>query len=58
MMRGHGMKVIRLTAVDHADVVETELERRLKKIYCDKSAEIIVPIYELVWEGLNPEVGH
>ena len=42
-MRVHGMKVIRLTAGDLTDVLKRSCEIRLKKIYCEKSAEIIVP---------------
>ena len=42
MMRVHGMKVIRLTTGDLTDVWKQICEIRLKKIYCEKSAEIIV----------------
>ena len=28
-------------------------DTRSKKVCCEKSAEVIVPIYELVWEGPN-----
>jgi len=43
MMRVHRMKVIRLTTGDLTDVWKRICEIRLKKIYCEKSAEIIVP---------------
>jgi len=34
--------------------VETKYETRLKMIYCEKSAEIVVPDdYDKIWEGLN-----
>ena len=42
MMRVYGMKVIRLTAGGLTDVLKRKYEMRLEKIYCEKSAEIIV----------------
>ena len=42
MMRVHGMKVICLTAGDLTAGAETKYEARLKKIYCEKSAEAIL----------------
>lgn len=42
MMRVHGMKVICLTTGDLTDVQKLKYEARLKKIYCEKSAEAIV----------------
>lgn len=42
MMRVHGMKVIRLTTGDLTDVQKLKYEARLKKIYCEKSAEAIL----------------
>jgi hypothetical protein len=45
-MRVHGMKVICLTTGDLTDVLKhlryLSEEARLKKIYCEKSAEAIV----------------
>ena len=53
-MRVHGMKVIRLTTGDLTDVWKQICEMRLKKIYCEKSAEIIVPDdYDKIREGSN-----
>lgn len=42
MMRVHGMKVICLTTGDLTNVLKRQYEVRLKKIYCEKSAEAIV----------------
>ena len=42
MMRVYGMKVIRFTAGDLTDVLKRKYEMRLKKIYCEKSADAIV----------------
>jgi len=54
MMRVHGMKVICLTTGDLTDVWKRSCEIRLKKIYCEKSAEIIVPDdYDKIREGSN-----
>ena len=54
MMRVHGMKVIRLTVGGLTDVLKRKYETRLKMIYCEKSAEIIVPDdYDKVREGWN-----
>ena len=54
MMRVHGMKVIRLTVGGLTDVLKRKYETRLKMIYCEKSAEIIVPDeYDKIREGLN-----
>jgi hypothetical protein len=41
-MRVHGMKVICLTTGDPTDVRKPTYEARLKKIYCEKSAEAIL----------------
>ena len=55
MMRVDGMKVICLTTVPHVRDhrrAETKYEARLKKIYCEKSAEVIVS-QTTQGEGLN-----
>ena len=45
MMQIHGKKVINLTTGDLTDVMSREGLLRLKKISCEKSAEVIVLNY-------------